>query len=207
MTEIRIKEPIQRFEDYYQLDLLFETYRLRKIRKKLNSKLKSFEKSLTSEDSTKIQYKFQVLKAVITENEGNYRQVTSQLKNWNNVFNLSELLEQNNLYITNLNKERKKGHIDSESYEITKGHYLQKLIDIKNNFSDLKTVARSYFQEIKDELINLEDKRIQLITERARKTINKNDFNEKIRENDKSKHELEEKLAFLKVKIIEYQLD
>ncbi|MHA1932358.1 MAG: hypothetical protein ACW96X_07440, partial [Promethearchaeota archaeon] len=89
MIEIRIKEPIQRFEDYNQLDLLFETYRLRKIRKKLNSKLKSFEKSLTSEDSTKIQYKFQVLKAVITENEGNYRQVTSQLKNWNNVFNLS----------------------------------------------------------------------------------------------------------------------
>jgi hypothetical protein len=207
MTEIETKKPIQRFEDFNQLNLLFETYRLRKIRKKLNLKLNSFEKLLASEDNTKIQYKFQALKTVITENEATYRQVASQLKNWNNVFKLSELLEQNNQYINNLNKERKKGHLDSESYEITKGHYLQKLIDIKNNFSDLKTVARSYYQEVKDELINLEDKRIQLITERARKAINKKDFTKKIRENDKSKHELEEKLAFLKVKIIEYQLD
>ncbi|MHA2039298.1 MAG: hypothetical protein ACW972_07655 [Promethearchaeota archaeon] len=207
MTEIKVKEPIQRYEDYNQLDLLFETHRIRKIRKKLNSKLNSIEKSLVSENNSKIQYKFQALKTVITENEANYRNIMGQLKNWNNVFKLTELLEQNNQYITNLNKERKKGHIDSESYEITKGHYLQTIINIKSNFTELKTLARSYFQEIKNELINFEDKRIQLITERAGKLISKNDFNEKIIENDKIKHGLEEKLAFLKVKIIDYQLD
>jgi hypothetical protein len=207
MTEINETEPIQGFEDLNQLDLLFETYRLRKIRKKLNSKLTSFEKLLKSEINSKNQYKFQALKTVITENNANYRKVTSQLKNWNNVFKLNELLEENNQYITNLNRERKKGHLDSESYELTKGHYLQKIIDIKRHFSDLKIVAYSYFEEIKDELFDLEDERIQLITDRARKVINKNDFTEKIIENGKSKYQLEEKLAFLQAKIIDYQLE
>lgn len=207
MTEIKIKEPNQKVEDFNQLDLLFEIYRLKKIRRKLSSKLNSIEKLLKSEEQPKIQYKFQALKMVITENDENYRKITSQLKNCNNIFNIPKFLEQNNQYIVNLNKERKKGHIDSESYELTKGYYLQKIIDVKSNFDDMKTLARSYFQELKDKLINLEDKRIQLITERTKKAITKNDFNEKITENDNSKHHLEEKLAFLSVKIIDYQLE
>jgi len=207
MTEIKITEPFQKIEGLNQLDLLFEIYRLKKIRKKLSSKLISFEKLLKSEDQTKIKHKFQALKIVITENDAKYRNVTSQVKSWNNVFKLSKLLEQNNRYIVNLNREKKKGHIDSESYELTKGHYLQKIIDIKSNFDDLKTLARSYFQELKDEVINFEDRRIQLITERAKKMITKNDFKEKIAENDNSKHHLEEKLAFLKAKIIDFQLE
>ena len=207
MTEIKRTEPFQKIEGLNQLDLLFEIYRLKKIRKKLSSKLISFEKLLKSEDQTKIKHKFQALKIVITENDAKYRNVTSQVKSWNNVFKLSKLLEQNNRYIVNLNREKKKGHIDSESYELTKGHYLQKIIDIKSNFDDLKTLARSYFQELKDEVINFEDRRIQLITERAKKMITKNDFKEKIAENDNSKHHLEEKLAFLKAKIIDFQLE
>lgn len=207
MTEIKITEPFQKIEGLNQLDLLFEIYRLKKIRKKLSSKLISFEKLLKSEDQTKIKHKFQALKIVITENDAKYRNVTSQVKSWNNVFKLSKLLEQNNRYIVNLNREKKKGHIDSESYELTKGHYLQKIIDIKSNFDDLKTLARSYFQELKDEVINFEDRRIQLITERAKKMITKNDFKEKIAENDNSKHHLEENLAFIKVKIIDFQLE
>ena len=207
MTEIKLNEPIRKFEDLNQLDLLFEIYRLRKIRKKLSSKLNSVEKLLKSEDQAKIKHKFLALKTVITENEVKYRNVTLQVKNWNNIFNLTKLLEQNNRYILNLNREKKKGHIDSESYELTKGHYLQKIIDIKSNFDDLKTLAHSYFQELKDEIINFEDKRIQIITERAKKMITKNDFKEKIAENDNSKHHLEKKLAFLQSKIIDFQLE
>ncbi len=207
MTEIKLNEPIQKFEHLNQLDLLFEIYRLRKIRKRLNSKLKSIEKLLKSEDHTKIKHKFEALKIIITENDAKYRNVISQVKNWNNVFNLSKLLKQNNQFIVNLNREKKKGHIDSESYELTKGHYLQKIINIISNFEDLKSLAHSYFQELKEEVINFEDKRIQLITERAKKLITKNDLKEKITENDNSKHLLEEKLAFLKAKIIDYQLE
>lgn len=207
MTEIKLSKPIQELEYLNQLDLLFEVYRLKKIRKKLNSKLSSIEKLLKSEDQTKIKHKFQALKIVITENDVKYRNVTSQVKNENNIFNLSKLLEQNNNYIVNLNREKKKGQIDSESYELTKGHYLQKMIDIKSNFDYLKSLACSYFQELKDEVINFEDRRIQLITERAKKLITKNDLKEKISENDNSKYILEEKLAFLKAKIIDYQLE
>ena len=207
MTEINIKEPIQKLEDYNQLDLLFEIYRLKKIKKKLSSKLDFVEKLLESEEKSKIQYKFEALKMVINENDINYKKATSQLKKWNDVFKLSKLLEQNNQYILNLKKEKKKGHVDPEAYEITKGHYLQKIIDIKNNFDGLKTLARSYFQDLKDTLTNFEDNRIQLITDREKKRISKNDFKEKIMENDNSKHLLEQKLAFLKAKIIDYQLE
>ncbi len=80
MTEIKFKEPIQRIEDYNQLDLLYETYRLRKIRKKLNSKLNSIEKLIKSEDNSKLHYKFQALKTVITENDADYRKVTTLLR-------------------------------------------------------------------------------------------------------------------------------
>ena len=206
MTELNIKEPIQKLEDYNQLDLLFEIYRLKKIRKKLRSKLDSIEKLFESEEKSKIQYKFEALKMVINENEINYKKATDQLKEWNNVFKLSKYLEQNNQYILNLEKEKKKGHIDPEAYELTKGHYLQKIINLKNNFKELKTLALSYFQELKDDLINFEDKRIQLITDRAKKKIFKSDFKEKIVENNNSKHLLEQKLVFLKAKIIDYQL-
>ena len=207
MTEIKFQEPFQKLKDPNQLDLLFELYRLKKIRKKLNSKLNSLEKSLKSEVQSKIHYEFQALKRFVTENGTEYRKVLSKVNDWNNIFKLNNLLEQNNQYIINLNKERKKGHIDAKSYELTKGHYLQQMIDIKSNFDNLKTLACSYFHELKVEIINLEDKRIVLITERAKKTITKNDFKEKMTENDNSKHLLEEKLAFLKAKIIDYQLE
>ena len=71
----------------------------------------------------------------------------------------------------------------------------------------MKSLARSYFHELKEEIINLEDERIRLITEKAKKTITKKDFKDQLMENDNSKHVLEEKLAFLQVKIIDYQLE
>lgn len=207
MTEIKINDPIQKIDDFNQLDLLFKIHRLKKIRKKLSSKLNSIEKLLKSDDQKKFKQKFQVLKVVMAENSEKYRNATSQVNNWNNVFTLSKLLEENNQYIVNLKNERNKGHLDSESYELTKGHYLQKIIDIKSNFNNLKSLARSYFHELKEEIINLEDERIRLITEKAKKTITKKDFKDQLMENDNSKHVLEEKLAFLQVKIIDYQLE
>ena len=207
MEEIKKNNLIQKTNDFNQLDILFEIHRLKKIRKKLSSKLNSVEKLLKSDNQKKFKQKFQALKVVIAENDEKYRNANSQVNNWNNVFKLSKLLEKNNRYIVNLNRERKKGHIDSESYELTKGHYLQKIIDIKSNLDDLKTLAQSYFQELKEELINLEDERIRLITEKVKKAITKKDFKDQIMENDNFKHVLEEKLAFLQVKIIDYQLE
>jgi len=207
MTEIKILEPIQKTKDFNQLDLLFKIHRLKKIRRKLSSKLSSIEQLIISENQENYKHRFQALKTIISENDINYKQVTSQLKDCNNLYKFCNILKENNQYLLNLKKERKKGRIDSEAYELTKGHYLQKIIDIKNNFEDLKTIARLYFQELKDEVISSEDKRIQIITERTKKAINKKEFNEKIKENDDSKQLLEEKLAFLKVKIIDYELE
>ena len=52
----------------------------------------------------------------------------------------------------------------------------------------------------------LEDQRIRLTTEKMRKSITKDKFKEKSQEFENLKQKIEEKLAFLKVEIIDLNL-
>ena len=197
------------FEDerFEQLELLFEIYKLRNIRKKLRKKLKSLEKIIKREYNKNFANKFEAFKIVSTENNAKLEDIMSKLKTSYNIFKLVKDRENNHQYLANLDKARRKGRINSEQYEIAKGFYLQKLIDINDNISHLRDIAISYFQELKDKLIMLEDKRIRLNTEKLRKKITKEEFNQKSSEIESLKHQLEEKLAFLEVEIIDLELE
>jgi len=207
MTEIKSRESFQELEQNIQFDLLFEIYRLRIVRKKLISKLKSFEKLLKSGHTSNIQYKFEALKVIITENDTHLKNLIPKLDADCNLFELTNILEECELYLKNLMKERKKKRVNLETFEITKGHYLQKMIDIKDNIKQLNINASAYFQELRDELIALEDQRIILTTEKMRKNLTKEEFKEKLKEIENLKQKNEEKLAFLKVKILDFKID
>ena len=209
VTEIKYNNKIkptfldERFE---QLNLLFEVYKSRNIREKLRKKLKSFEKMIKRDYDSKLANKIEAFKIVSIENNAKFEDKVSRLKTSYNIFKLAKELENNNYYLANLDKERKKGRIDVEQYEITKGYYLQKLLDIHDSINHLKDIATTYFQVLKEKLIILEDHRIRLTTEKLRKVITKEEFNQKSYEIESRKQQLEEKLAFLEVEIIDFEL-
>lgn len=207
MIETEFKEHLKESELFNQFNLLFEIYKLKKVRELLSSKLNTIKKLLNSRYNSNTLYKFEALKVVIAENDNSYKNLTAELIDEYNVFDLIKRLEENILYLENLDRERKKKHLDSESYEITKGYYLQKLIDTKDNLRQLKKQALSYYQELKDKLITFEDQRIILATEKERKNITKEEYKVELKKIEKFKQEIEEQLAFLNVKIIDYDLE
>ncbi|MBA7545693.1 hypothetical protein ES705_38065 [subsurface metagenome] len=207
MIETEFKEHLKESELFNQFNLLFKIYKLKKGRELLSSKLNAIEKLLNSGHNSNVLYKFEALKVVITENDNSYKNLTAELIDEYNVFDLIKRLEENILYLENLDRERKKKHIDSESYEITKGYYLQKLIDTKDNLRQLKKQTLLYYQELKVKLITFEDQRIILATEKERKKLTKEEYKVELKKIEKFKQEIEEQLAFLKVKIIDYDLE
>ncbi|TET56698.1 MAG: hypothetical protein E3J52_11425 [Promethearchaeota archaeon] len=210
MTEIenrnRTKLKLQT-EKYQQLELLFEIYNLKDVREKLRNKLESIEKMIKRDCERNLTNKIEAMKVISTENNDRFKEVMSKLKSSNNIFKLAEQLDKNKQYLGNLNKERKRGRVDIEQYEITKGFYLQKVIDIYESVNQLKDLTITYYQELKDELIMFEDQRIKLTTEKFRKMITKEEFNQKSNEIETLKHQLEEKLAFFKIEIIDLELE
>ena len=209
MTEIEYIEkfnPDLQDKQFLQLDLLFEIYNLRNTRKKLRKKLKYIEKSMKRGISINLVRKIEAFKVVSTENNDTFKDTMSKLENSYNIFNFAKELENCNQYLTNLNKKRNKRLLDLNSYEITKGYYLQKIIDINDHVKHLKDLAIPYFQVLKDELIMLEDQRIKLITEKLKKTIDKDKFAQESKEIEKLKLQKEEKLAFLMVEVIDFKL-
>jgi len=209
MTEIEYIEksnPGLQTEQFLQLDLLFKIYNLRNTRKKLKRKLKCLEKSMKRENTVDFTRKIKAFKVVSTENNDKFKNTMAKLETSYNIFRFAKELKNNNQYLSNLEKKRNKRLIDPKSYEITKGFYLQKIIDINDNVEHLKDIAIRYFQELKDELINLEDQRIKLITEKLKKTIEKDKFVQECKEIEKLKRQNEEKYAFLKVEVIDFEL-
>lgn len=194
-------------EQFEQLELLFEVFILRNIRKKLRKKLKSLEKMIKGEIKGEINRKLEAFKIISMENNVKFEELMSRLNKSYNIFKLVKELGNNEKYLMNLNKERRKSRIDEEQYEITKGYYLQKMIDVHESVKQLKDIAIAYYQKLKDDLIMLEDRRIRLTTEKLRKKITKEDFNLKSNEIESLKHQLEEKLAFLKVEIIDLEIE
>jgi len=179
LTEIEYINKINpsfRDEQFEQLELLFEVYRLRNKRRKLRKKLKSIEKDIKPDTSKLTIKKFQALKVVSAEINGKLKNIISRLKESCNIFRLLNEIENTRSYLANLDKARKKRNIDTQQYEMTKGFYLQKLIEINDHINQLKNIAVLYFQVLKDKLITLEDSRIKLSTEKFRKKISKNEF-------------------------------
>ncbi|MFX1487574.1 MAG: hypothetical protein ACFFBI_00380 [Promethearchaeota archaeon] len=207
MTEIKLEKPLQETEQFIQLDLLFKVYKQRKIRKVLQGKLIILENSLRSINTQNANYKFEALKTVINENNSILKNLEKKLAPYDDLFKLIKNLEENKLFLENLEKARKKRRIDAEHYEIAKGYYLQKLLDIGQNLNQLKSRALNYSRELKDTLITFEDRRIVLTTEKMRKRITKEEFKEKLKEIEIDKQKIEEKLAFLQVEIIDYNLE
>ncbi len=68
MTEIQLKELLPENEQFFQLDLLFENYSLREVRRKIKSKLNYIQRKLKSSSSPSINYSFEALKVIIIEN-------------------------------------------------------------------------------------------------------------------------------------------
>ena len=207
MTELSLNKPIPNITLSNQLDLLFEIYKLRIVRKKLTSKLEFFEKSLKSGHVANNGYKFKALKSVITENSNRLKTLVANVKPDCNLFDFTKNLIEYGIYIENLVKERKKRNIDLETFELTKGHYLQKILDTQENLKQLKVNATDYYDELRNDLIRFEDQRIRLTTEKLKKKITKDEFKEKSREIENLKQEVEDKLAFLKVEILDYKFD
>ncbi len=209
MTEIEYIEKINpslQKKQFLQLDLLFKIYNLRNTRKKLRRKLKILEKSMRRDNNVNFAIKIEAFKVISTENNIKFKDAMSKLENSYNIFKFAKELENYNQYLTNLNKKRNKRLLDLNSYEITKGYYLQKIIDINDNVKHLKDLAIPYFQELKDELIMLEDQRIKLITEKLKKAIDKDKFAQESKEIEKLKLQKEEKVAFLMVEVIDFEL-
>ena len=207
MTEITFNSPIIGLKQLNQLDLLFEINKLRIVRKKLTNKLKSLEKLLKSGRTSQIGYKFEALKVIVTENDTQLKNLLVKVDSNSNLFDLTKNLKENELYIQNLKKERKKKRIDLKTFELTKAHYLQKILDIQDSIKQLKVSASTYSLELRDELIMLEDQRIRLVTEKMRKDITKEKFEKNNKEIENLKKSIEEKLAFLKVRILDYEFD
>ncbi|MBY8989418.1 MAG: hypothetical protein KGD58_01580 [Candidatus Lokiarchaeota archaeon] len=207
MTEISTNKPIQDLTHSNQVDLLFEIYRLRKVRKQLNSKLTYVEKLLKSGRTLNIGYKFEALKVFITENSTQLKNLLAKVDDNSNLFDLTKNLNECELYIQNLIKQRKKEHIDQETFELTKGHYLKKILSIQDSIRQLKVSASTYSLELREELIMLEDQRIRLTTEKMRRNITKEEFKKNNQEIENLKQKLEDKLAFLQVKILDYEFD
>ena len=209
MTEIEYIErfnPNLREKQFIQLDLLFKIYNLRNTRKKLRRKLKLLEKSMKRDTNGNFAIKIEAFKVISTENNTKFKDAMIKLETSYNIFKFAKELENYNQYLANLNKKRNKRLLDLNTYEITKGYYLQKIIDINDNVKHLKDLAVPYFQELKDELIMLEDQRIKLITEKLKKTIDKDKFAQESKEIEKLKLQKEEKLAFLMVEVIDFKL-
>ena len=210
MTEIessnRTKLKLQ-IEKYQQLELLFEIYNLKNIRERLRRKLKSIEKMIERDSERNIANKIEAMKVISTENNDRFKEIMSRLNPSYNIFKLVEELDKNKQYLVNLNKERKRGRIDIEQYEITKGYYLQKVIDIYESVDQLKDLTITYYDELKDELIMFEDQRIKLTTEKLRKMIVKEEFNQKSNEIESLKHQLIEKMAFFEIEILDLELE
>jgi len=207
MTEITFNSPIIGLKQLNQLDLLFEINKLRIVRKKLTTKLKSLEKLLKSGRTSQIGYKFEALKVIVTENDTQLKNLLVKVDSNSNLFDLTKNLKENELYIQNLKKERKKKRIDLKTFELTKAHYLQKILDIQDSIKQLKVSASTYSLELRDELIMLEDQRIRLVTEKMRREITKEEFEKNNKEIENLKKKIEEKLAFLKVRILDYEFD
>ena len=207
MTEIKSKEQFQVLENLNQLDILFEIYKLREAKKKIECKLNSMKRKLKSNFNSNIKYSLEALKVIVTEDNSKLNDLTTKVNANYNLFELAKNLEDNKIYLKNIENEQKKLRIDPETYEITRGHYLQKIIDTQNNLKQLKNSAISYFKVLKDDLITLEDQRIVLTTNKMRKNITKEDFREKMKKVEVSKQKIEEKLAFLQVEIIDYEFD
>ncbi|MFX1569446.1 MAG: hypothetical protein ACFFCV_13875 [Promethearchaeota archaeon] len=210
MTEIEqsntIKSGFQN-ELFQQLEGLFEVYLLKDIREKLRKKLKTLEKMIKGEINTKFANKLEAFKIISTEKNHKFKELMLRLEPRYNIFKLVRELKNNQQYLNNLDKERRKRHVDADQYEITKGYYLQKLIDIHESVDQLKEGAITYYQKLKGDLIMLEDRRIRLTTEKLRKKITKEEFKDKSNGIEVLKHNLEEKLAFLKVEIIDLEIE
>jgi len=210
MTEIKYRnkiKPTSKNEGFQQIELLFEVYKLRNNREKLRLKLKTLEKMIKREINKSLTNKIEAFKLVSAENNVKIKDIISELNISYNIFKMLEDLENNHHYLANLEEARKKRRVNAQEYEMAKGFYLQKSIDIYNSINQLKNIAILYFQELKDNLILLEDQHIKLTTEKLREKVSKEEFNQKSHEIESLKHQLEEKLAFLEVEIIDLELD
>lgn len=207
MTEIKSKEQFQVLENLNQLDILFEIYKLREARKKIEFKLNSMKQKLKSSTCSKIKYSFRALKVIVRENNSKFKDLTAKIKSNNNLFELTKNLKENQIFLKNIENGQKKRRIEPETYELTKGYYLQRIIDTIDNLKQLKKSALSYLKESKNDLIDLEDQRIVITTDKMRKVITKEEYKEKLQEIENKKQEIEEKMAFLQVKIIDYEFN
>jgi len=203
MTEIEIKELLHENEQFFQLDFLFEIYSLREVRKKIGSKLNSIQRKLKSSSSPSINYSLEALKVIVTENNSRFKDLKAKINSKTDLFELIKNLEKNQIYLKNIEKDKKLLRTESETYELTRGYYLQRIIDIIDDLKQLKKSALSYYQELKNSLIGFEDQRIGINTDKMRKIITKEEFKVKHKKIEKDKQEIEEKMAFLQVKIID----
>ncbi|MFW9969946.1 MAG: hypothetical protein ACFFDF_07070 [Candidatus Odinarchaeota archaeon] len=195
-----------RDERFGQIELLFKVYKLRNNREKLRKKLRALERMINKGKNENLTNKIEAIKIISAENSIKFKNVMSGLNISYNIFKLLKDQENNHQYLANLDKARKKRRIDAQEYEIAKGFYLQKIIDINNCLNQLKETASLYFKESKANLIQLEDQRIRLSTEKLRKRISKQEFNQKYQEIEILKHQIEEKMAFLQVEIIDLDI-
>ncbi|KKK41328.1 hypothetical protein LCGC14_0725440 [marine sediment metagenome] len=203
MTEIEIKELLHENEQFFQLDFLFEIYSLREVRKKIGSKLNSIQRKLKSSSSPSINYSLEALKVIVTENNSRFKDLKAKINSKTDLFELIKNLEKNQIYLKNIEKDKKLLRTESETYELTRGYYLQRIIDIIDDLKQLKKSALSYYQELKNSIVGLEDQRIGINTDKMRKIITKEEFKVKHQKIEKDKQEIEEKMAFLHVKIID----
>ncbi|KKN04794.1 hypothetical protein LCGC14_1093860 [marine sediment metagenome] len=203
MTEIQFKDLSHESEQFFQLDLLFEIFSLREVRKKIKSKLNSIQRKLKSNSSPDINNRVEALKVITAEIISRFKDLKAKVNSKNNLFELAKNIEESEIYLINIEKERKRLRIEPETYELTRGYYLQKIIDANDDLKQLKKSALSYYKELKNNLIDLEDQRISITMDKMRKDITKEECKIKLQKIEKAKQEIEGKMAFLQVKIID----
>ncbi len=207
MTEIEFNEKFHELENVNQLGLLYEIFKLKEARKKIESKLNSIQRKLKSSSSSSINYSIEALKVIVAENNSRFKELKAKINFKNDLFELAKNLEDNQIYLKNIERAQKKLQIEPETYELTRGYYLQGIIDTIDDLKQLKKSALSYYHELKNSLIGLEDQRIGINVEKMRKNITKEEYKVKLHKIEKVKQEIEEKMAFFQVKIIDCEFN
>ena len=191
-------------EGIEQLELVFQLYKEEEKKKELDKKLQLLKKDLKRADVKDISNKLKALKIVVREHKNRIKEFKSKIKESYNLFEIKRNVEKNDLYLKNLAKEYKKGELESNTYEITRIDYSQKIEKDLRNLKRLQLLARSLFRDLKSEAFALEKERIDLRLEWLRKNITKISYNKKKELIEKNKNLLRKKLIFLNSEIIDY---
>jgi len=174
---------------YSPLEILYELYNLIPRQRKLEKKIKRKKNLITNNK-------------LYEENRRKINNLFGDLSPQYNIYQLYHLLKINNQYLKNLNKARKKRCIDVDTYESLRLEHLQNISSIESNLKELKILAEVYFNIVQQNNLSLVDKQAEDWNLWATTDIKFRECWRNIKDVEKQRIPLINRLTFLKTRII-----